>query len=295
MSLAINFLTGAARVPAPALSDPPASGAGHFGDLLSDLWERETAAGGFLGDESRSAGDEGQAAGKSVADVFNQHGLLARDETTDATAVALASAAAMPVADPTSQPDANVTGASYAGGNVVVSDTAAPSPVPPASTVIVPSDAALASAQTTRDSDARSGQASPGIAGSTAGDVAPHFPTPPLLASVRAAMPATSLVAPADALMQEAAATVEDGQVDEVQLPRRDAAQGAASDAQVTLGMSDGRVAVAVRAIDGVPAERVRLRERIAALLARYGLRAGDVRLNGTLLASAADPRGEEL
>src|SRR3569833_682344 len=214
MSLVINFLTGAPRVPAPAVSAPPASGAGHFRDLLSDLWERETAAGGFLGDESSSAGVDGQAAGKSGADVFNQHGLLVREEMTDATAVPLAAAAAMPVAEPTSQPDSTATGASYTGGNVVVSDTAAPTPVPPESTVIVPSEAALASAQTTRDSDARYGHGSPGVAGSTAGDIAPHFPTPPLLASVRAAMPATSLVAHADALMQEGAAAVEDGQVD---------------------------------------------------------------------------------
>ncbi|MEO7680894.1 MAG: hypothetical protein ABIS14_09435, partial [Sphingomonas sp.] len=84
MTLVINFLTGAPRSPAPAAPGPSTSGDGRFGKLLNDLWESENQSGDFLGDASPTPDDGQQAAGKTVADVFNQHGLMAQDvdETT---------------------------------------------------------------------------------------------------------------------------------------------------------------------------------------------------------------------
>lgn len=300
MSLVINFLTGAPRTPAPVSPAPPASGDGHFGNLLNDLWESEAAGDDSLGGGAPATDDDREHAGKSVADVFNQHGLFARDEAAAEAMAAPAPEVAVVAAD--APPQDSVS--NIAAGGAIDTDTIAPGsgsrfPAPHADIKINPRALALP-AQAARfdgvgEGNVGSVQRALLMAGSTAEDVIPHLPTFPVTVPARTARPTTSPISRPNTLVQAAVDTAEDGQPGDARPARHDPAEsGAASDAQVTLGMNEGNATVVARAVDGGPVERIRLRERMAALLARYGLRTGDVRLNGTVLSGADDPKGQE-
>eukprot|EP01035_Chromulina_nebulosa_P041813 gene41813-56622_t len=56
--------------------------------------------------------------------------------------------------------------------------------------------------------------------------------------------------------------------------------------AQLSLHLADQGATVVARLVDAGPTERLRLRDRIAVLLSRHGLRAADIHLNGRPVAA---------
>lgn len=290
MSLVINFLTGAPRASVPVSADPPAKGDGRFGNLLNNLWEREDEASGFLGEPSSAMGDGAEGVRDAVADVFNQYGLLARDasDTTPAATSAtpssppmagfvLASEADVAVNDP--QP---VSPPSSAGA--IASNCLPPveTPAPPASHAVF-EGLALASS---RDAGIEPVAMEVVPVASSRGTAHPLFTArPPALTGPRGLM-----------LADPNAEGLDDVQPERPRTSRRDAASGGAvSDTQLTLHIGDQGATVVSRSLDGEQSGRTRLRDRIAALLSRYGLRARGVRVNGVPLSNTTDPRSEEL
>lgn len=289
MSLVINFLTGAPRTPAPVTPDPPAKGDGRFGNLLSDLWEREDQASGFLGEASSATGDAQHGVGNAVADIFNQHGLLAKDASVMAPAATSATPLSAPiggivlasdgdVATTAPQPASTAALAGPIASNILPRVEAAP-PTPP---VAVSEVSALASSR-------------------AAGIERVAMEMAPLAASQRAdlpvftAKPSALTVARGFLRVDANAEGLEDVQSERTQPSRRDVlAGGMISDAQLTLRIGEQGATVVGRALAGEQPGRAKLRDRIAALLSRYGLRTHDIRLNGAPLLSATDPRREE-
>jgi hypothetical protein len=76
--------------------------------------------------------------------------------------------------------------------------------------------------------------------------------------------------------------------------PRPPAEQGTASDVHATLRATAQGATVVARLSEGGQQEKARLRDRIAALLSRYGLRTEGVRLNGAALPDTAQATLEE-
>jgi len=290
MSLVINFLTGAPRTPAPVIPGPPAKGGGHFGNLLSDLWEREGQAGGFLGEAASTTGEEPQGMSNVVADVFNEHGLLARDvgmTTPDAASIA-----------PVPLPIGGL--AMVADGDAATNDPVPVSPVATASPIannILPRVEATALAV-----PAAVPQVFAPVPWRTPGVEPMVMEAAPVAASQRVAAPASSIRPPLSTAVRgfpiadANVADLEDLQPGQPQSSRRDSPDGGAfSDAQLTLHIAELGATIVGRAVDGGQPGRAKLRDRITALLSRYGIRARDVRLNGAILSNAADPRNEEL
>lgn len=288
MSLVINFLTGAPRAPAPAAPDPAAKSDGRFGNLLSELWEREGQASGFLGGASSATGDSAEGVGDAVADIFNQHGLLAKDASVTAPAatsatpaspllpgIVLASEADVAVNDP--QPAYPPASAGPIASNSLPRVEA---PAPPASYAVF-EGLALASS---RNAGIESVAMAPVASSRGAGH--PLFTARP-----------SALTLPRGLLLASPNAEgLDDVQLERPQTSRRDVASGGAvSDTQLTLHIGDQGATVVGRSLDGEQSGRTRLRDRIAALLSRYGLRARDVRVNGVPLSNATDSRSEEL
>jgi hypothetical protein len=290
MSLVINFLTGAPRTPVPVAPDPPAKGDGRFGNLLSDLWEREDQASGFLGEASSETGDAQQGVGNAVADIFNQHGLLAKDASVVAPAATSAT--------PGSVPMAGVVLASEA--HVAVND---PQPAfPPASAGPIASNIPPRVEAAAPPLPSVLSETSPLASSRTAGIKPVTVEMAPVAASRGAGRPLFAVRPSAPTVARgllhagPSAEGPDDVQFERPQPSRRDAPGGGAlSDTQLTLHIGEQGATVVGRSLDGEQSGRAKLRDRIAALLSRYGLRARDVRVNGEPLLNAANPRREEL
>jgi hypothetical protein len=290
MSLVINFLTGAPRGAAPAAPDPLAKGDGHFGNLLKDLWEREGQASGFLGESAPTISKEQQGENNAVADVFNQYGLLAKgaDITTSAD-TSIAPLASSAVARPPA-----------AERDLATSD---PEPVCPVATAGPIASNMLPPAEATVPSLPQAvSEASPLMSSRTAGIEPVAVETAPVAANRRVVAPAFTAkpsvltVARGFSLVDANAEGLEDIQSERPQATRRDVPEGGAtSDAQLTLHMTEQGATVVGRAVDSGQPGRGKLRDRIAALLSRYGMSTRDVRVNGVPLLNATDPRSEEL
>jgi hypothetical protein len=290
MSLVINFLTGAPRVPAPATPDPPAKGNGHFGNLLSDLWEREDQASGFLGEASSAMGDAQRGVGNAVADIFNQHGLLAKDASVVASAATSATPVSAPIGgivlasdgdvaatDP--QPTSTAASAGPIASNVLPRAEAPP----PTPSIAVSEVSALESSRTA-------------VIEPVAMEMAPFAASRRAAPPVFTAKPSALTVARGFLRVDANAESLEDVQSERTQPSRRDvAAGGAISDAQLALHIGEQGATVVGRSFHGEQSGRARLRDRIAALLSRYGLRTHDIRLNGAPLLNATNSRREEL
>ncbi len=290
MSLVINFLTGAPRVPAPVTPDPPAKGDGHFGNLLSDLWEREDQASGFLGEAAPTIGEEQQGVSNGVADVFNQHGLLAKDVDMTTPDVASIAPASLPIAgismasqgDAAPNDPAPVSPVATAGpiaSNILPRVEEIALPVPP----MGPESFALASSRTVG--------AQPVVM-----EAAPVAVSQRVAALASSARPPVPTAVRGFSIVDANVGDLEDFQPGQSQSSRRDTPDGGAiSDAQLTLHMAELGATIVGRAVDGGQPGRAKLRDRITALLSRYGIRARDVRLNGAVLSNATEPRNEEL
>jgi hypothetical protein len=290
MSLVINFLTGAPRTPVPAAPDPLAKGDGRFGNLLSDLWEREDQASGFLGQGSSAMGDGGQGVSDTAADIFNQHGLLAKDATVATPAATSATPASAPMAGIVLASEADVAvndpQPAYPPASTGPIASAIPqrveAPAPPPSPAVVESSALVSSRNAGIEPVAM--EAVPVAASRGAGH--PLF----------AARPSALTAARSPLLADPNAEGLDDVQLERPKTSRRDVPSGGAvSDTQLTLHIGDQGATVVGRLLDGERSGRIRLRDRIVALLSRYGLRARDVRVNGVPLSNNNDSRSEEL
>jgi len=298
MSLVINFLTGAQRTPTPLPSDAPAAGDGRFGNMLDDLWESEGQAAGFLGDASPMVDSDQRGLGPTVADVFNQHGLLARDKPSAGAETA------PPPIPPANTPQLGPGGPTVAASEVVASEVssavAAPitNPSAPRPAVARPLTPAGATASGRQRFGVDSlmppfGQIAVGSVNEqeTANGAIPR-------ANVRAQLvnPTKQATIPSPLVARELTEVPENLPDAGKTRNRNEAPETrASSEAQVNFGLDEQGANIAIRTIDGGQTERAKLRDRIAVLLSRYGLRAGELRLNGALLSNNPMPKEEEL